>query len=122
MSQKTLYDFENESTDDFKSIEKEALKKAVALNDKLIDAKTMLEEISYDWEEFINFLEDERISKYCQFKGIDTIAFNEELLAAIVATLRESLQNVKEEVGYNPKKIKITRAIEGQFYRKFYYI
>ena len=113
MSQKTLYDFENESTDDFKSIEKEALKKAVSLNDKLIDAKTMLEEISYDWEEFINFLEDERISKYCQFKGIDTIAFNEELLAAIVATLRESLQNVKEEVGYNPKKIKITRAIEG---------
>ena len=45
MCDKNLYDFENENMDDYKPIEKQAFKMAVELNDKLIDAKTILEEI-----------------------------------------------------------------------------
>jgi len=113
MYEKTLYDFENEDMSDYKNIEKTSFKKAVELNDKLIDAKTILEEISYDWEELINFFEEEKISKYCEFKGQQTIDFDEELLSAIVSTLRQSLINVNKAVGYNSKKIKINRTIDG---------
>ena len=113
MYEKTLYDFENEDMSDYKSIEKRSFKKAVELNDKLIDAKTIIEEISYDWDELINFFEEERISKYCEFKGMETIDFDEELLSAIVSTLRQSLINVNKAVGYNSKKIKINRTIDG---------
>lgn len=113
MSDKTLYDFENEDLSEYKTIERDAFKKAVELNDKLIDAKTILEEIAFDWEEFIKFLEDERISKYCEFKGQDTIPFNEELLSAIVFTLKDSLSNANKAIGYNSKKIKINRVIDG---------
>ena len=113
MSEKTLYDFENENLNDYKPIEKEAFRKAVELNDNLIDAKTILEEISYGWEEYIAFLEDEKISKYCEFKGQDTIDFDDELLNAIVKTLKQSLNNANKAIGYNSKKIKINRAIDG---------
>ncbi|MBQ8018365.1 MAG: hypothetical protein IJ258_09730 [Methanobrevibacter sp.] len=110
---KTLYDFENEDLSDYTSIEKYTFKKAVELNDKLIDVKTLLEEIDYDWTDFINYLEDNKISKYCEFKGETTIDFDEELLNAIVSTLRQSLINVNKAAGYNSKKIKINRAIDG---------
>ncbi len=113
MSDKTLYDFENEDLSDYKTIEKDTFKKAVELNDKLIDAKTILEEISYDWAEFIDFLEDKKISKYCEFKGETTIDFDKELLEAVVSTLRESLTNTQKAVDYNSKKIKINRVIDG---------
>lgn len=113
MSEKTLYDFENESMNDYKIIEKDAFRKAVELNDKLIDAKTILEEISYDWDEYIEFLEGKGISKYCEFKGQETIDFDMELLNAIVQTLKQSLNNANKAMGYNSKKIKINRAIDG---------
>lgn len=113
MSDKTLYDFENEDTSDFKIIEKDALKKAIRLNDKLLDAKTILEEIAYDWDEYIQFLEEKGISKYCEFKGQDTIEFDEELKKAIVTTLKESLSNTNKAIGFNNKKIKINRVIDG---------
>ena len=45
MSDKTLYDFENQDMTDYKSIERQALRKASELNDKLIDVKTLLEEV-----------------------------------------------------------------------------
>ena len=113
MSDKTLYDFENEDTSDFKIVEKDALKKAIRLNDKLLDAKTILEEIAYDWDEYIEFLEEKGISKYCEFKGQDTIEFDEELKKAIVTTLKESLSNTNKAIGFNNKKIKINRVIDG---------
>ena len=113
MSDKTLYDFENENMDGYELIEKKAFRKAVELNDKLIDAKTILEEISYDWDEYINFLEDERISKYCEFKCQETIDFDEELLNAIAQTLKQSLNNTNKAIVYNSKKIKINRVIDG---------
>lgn len=110
---KTLYDFENEDLSNYTSIEKYAFKKAVELNNKLIDVKTLLEEIDYDWTDFINYLEYNKISKYCEFKGETTIDFDGELLNAIVSTLRQSLINVNKAAGYNSKKIKINRVIEG---------
>lgn len=113
MYDKTLYDFEKQNLSDYKSIERQAFRKAVEINDKFIDVKTLLEEISYDWNEFIDFLEDERISKYCEFKGRETITFDEELLNAIVRTLRESLNNTNKAIDYNSKKIKINRVIDG---------
>lgn len=113
MYDKTLYDFEKQNLSDYKSIERQAFRKAVEINDKFIDVKTLLEEISYDWNEFIDFLEDERISKYCEFKGQETITFDEELLNAIVRTLRESLNNTNKAIDYNSKKIKINRVIDG---------
>lgn len=113
MSDKTLYDFENENMDDYELIERKAFRKAVELNDKLIDAKTILEEITYDWDEYIKFLEDERISKYCEFKCQETIDFDEELLNAIAQTLKQSLNNTNKAIAYNSKKIKINRVIDG---------
>ena len=113
MSDKTLYDFENENMDDYELIERKAFRKAVELNDKLIDAKTILEEISYDWDEYIKFLEDERISKYCEFKCQETIDFDEDLLNAIAQTLKQSLNNTNKAIGYDSKKIKINRVIDG---------
>ena len=113
MSDKNLYDFENENMDDYELIERKAFRKAVELNDKLIDAKTILEEITYDWDEYIKFLEDERISKYCEFKCQETIDFDEELLNAIAQTLKQSLNNTNKAIAYNSKKIKINRVIDG---------
>ncbi len=113
MSDKTLYDFENENMEDYELIERKAFRKAVELNDKLIDAKTILEEITYDWDEYIKFLEDERISKYCEFKCQETIDFDEELLNAIAHTLKQSLNNTNKAIAYNSKKIKINRVIDG---------
>ena len=113
MCDKTLYDFEKQDMTDYKSIERQALRKASELNDKLIDVKTLLEEVTYDWDEFITFLEDENISKYAEFKGRETIDFDEELKKAIVTTLKDSLNNTNKAINYNSKKIKINRVISG---------
>ena len=113
MSDKTLYDFENENMDDYEPIEKKAFRKAVELNDKLIDAKTILEEISYDWDEYINFLEDERISRVCEFRGGQCIDFDDELINAIVNTLKKSLNDTNKSLNYNHKKIALNRVLDG---------
>ena len=114
MSEKRyLYEWENSDLNDLNETEKESFKKAVELNDKLIDAKTILDEISYDWEEYMQYLEDEQISKICEFHGKETIEFNDELLKAIVTTLKESLNNTQKAFNYNSKKIKINRVIDG---------
>ena len=113
MSKTNLYEWENSDLSDLKSIEKDSLKKAVELNDKLIDAKTILDEIAYDWKEYMDFLENERISKKCEFYGKSIIPFNEELLNAIVNTLKESLNNAHKSFDYNSKKIGINTVIDG---------
>lgn len=60
MSEKTLYDFENQDLSDYEFIEREAFRKAVELNDLLIDAKTILDEVTYEWNEYIDFLEEKK--------------------------------------------------------------
>ena len=113
MSKTTLYEWENANLDELNNIEKESLKRAVDLNDKLIDVKTVIEEVTFEWKEYMSFLEDERISKKCEFYGKETIPFNEELLKAIVDTLKDSLNNTHKAIDYNSKKIGINNVIDG---------
>ena len=94
-------------------IELKAFKKASELNDKLLDIKILIDEIDYDWGEFMEFLESERISKVCEFRGGDCIDFDEELLNAIVNTLNKSLNDTRKSINYNSKKIGLNRVIEG---------
>jgi len=114
MSEKTyLYNWEKEDLEDLKDIEVESFKKAVELNDMILDAKTILDEITYEWKEYMKFLEDERVSKICEFHGEETIDFNEELLQSIVNTLKKSLSDSQKAMNYNSKKIGINRVING---------
>lgn len=114
MAQKTfLYEYGSDDLKNMKGIEKEAFLKADELNDNLLDLKIMIDQINEEWDEYIQFLEDKKISKYCEFKCQECIEFDEELLNAIVNTLRKSLTDTNKSINYNSKKIKINRAIEG---------
>ena len=95
------------------AIERDAFRKADELNDRILDLKIMVDEINEEWEDFIQFLENERISKYCEFKCQETIEFDEELLNAIVTTLKKTLTDTNKSINYNYKKIKINRVIDG---------
>lgn len=114
MSEKTyIYEYGRDELNDLEDIEVKALRKASELNDRLLDIKIMVDEIDYDWTEFIEFLENERISKVCEFRGGQCIDFDEELLNAIVATLKKSLDDTRKSINYNSKKIALNRIIEG---------
>ena len=114
MAQKTfLYEYQHNDLEGLKGIEKEAFRKADELNDNLLDLKIMIDQFNEEWDEYIEFLEDKRISKYCEFKCLETIEFDGELLYAIVNTLKKSLNDTNKSIGYNSKKIKINRVIEG---------
>ena len=114
MSEKTfLYEYDKSDLENLKGIEKDAFKKANALNDKILDLKIMIDDMNEGWEEYIRFLEDKNISKYCEFKCREAIEFDEELLRAIVNTLKKSLTDTNKSINYNYKKIKINRAIDG---------
>ena len=67
---KFLYEFQSSDLKDFEGIERDAFRKADELNDKILDLKIMIDEINEEWEEYIQFLEDERISKYCYRRTI----------------------------------------------------
>ncbi|WP_305553926.1 hypothetical protein [Methanobrevibacter sp. V74] len=111
MAEKTyLYEW-NEN--DLKDIEKEAFKKANELNDKILDVKIFIDEIASEWEEYIKYLEDNKISKICEFRGGNCIDFSDELRNAIVTTLKQSLNDTNKSLKYNSKKIGINRVING---------
>ena len=114
MSEKTyIYSYTNEDLKDLKDIEVKSLKKASELNDKILDIKIMLDDLGYEWKEYMQFLEDEKISKVCEFRGMDTIEFDEELLNAIVNTLKKSLTDTQKAMNYNSKKIGLNRVLQG---------
>lgn len=114
MDDKTyLYNWEENDLENLKPIEVESFKKANELNDKLLDLKTLIDEINYDWKEFMQFQEDNGISKICTFYGKDTIEFNDELLHAISNTLKKSLVDIQKEMNFNSKKISINRMVDG---------
>lgn len=114
MDEKTyIYEYRQDELDDLSDIELKALDKASRLNDKLLDIKIMIDEIDYDWGEFIEFLENEKISKVCEFRGGQCIDFDDELLNAIVNTLKKSLNDTRKSINYNSKKIGLNRVIEG---------
>lgn len=114
MSEKTyIYEYGQDELDDLEDIELKALKKASELNDKMLDLKILIDEIDYDWGEFLEFLERERISKVCEFRGGQCIDFDEELLNAIVNTLKKSLNDTNRSISYNSKKIGLNRVLDG---------
>ena len=108
-----IYEYTREELKDLEEIELEAFKKASELNDKLLDVKIMVDEIDEDWRDFIRFLEDEKISRVTEFRGGKCIDFDEELLNAIVTTLKKSLDDTHKSMNYNLKKISLERVIEG---------
>ena len=114
MQEKTyIYEYERDEMEGLSDIELKTLKKASALNDKMLDLKFLLDEIDYDWKEFIGFLEDEKISKVHEFRGGQCIDFDEELLCAIVNTLKKSLNDTNKSISYNSKKISLNRVLNG---------
>lgn len=114
MSEKTyIYEYGRDKLSELSDIELKALKKASRLNDKMLDLKTLIDEIDYDWGEYLDFLENEKISKICEFRGGQCIDFDEELLNAIVNTLKKSLNDTNKSINYNHKKIGLNRVLDG---------
>lgn len=108
-----LYEWGNDDLNNLEDMEKEAFKKADNLNDKILDLKIFIDEINEEWDDYLKFLEDNKISKVCEFRGGNCIDFDEELLNAIVTTLKKSLNDTNKSINYNSKKIKINRVING---------
>lgn len=114
MTQKTyIYEWQNEDFEMLSDIEKEAFRKTDELNDKLLDVKILIDEITDDWSEYLTYLEDRKISKICEFRGGECIEFDEELLNAMVSTLKKSLSDTQKSLNFNSKKIGLNRVING---------
>lgn len=114
MARKTyLYEWQKEEFENLTDIEKEAFKKADRLNDMMLDIKIMMDEIDDEWNQYLKYLEDSKISRICEFRGGQCIDFDEELLNAIVNTLKKSLNDTKNSLNHNSKKINLNRVIDG---------
>lgn len=114
MSEKTyLYEWQKQDLEKLEDIEKEAFRKADRLNDKILDLKIFIDEMNEEWDDYLKYLEDKKISKICEFRGGECIDFDEELLNAIVTTLKKSLNDTNKSIKYNSKKISINRVING---------
>lgn len=114
MSEKTyIYEYGKDELDELSAIEKETLRRASDLNDKMLDLKFLMDDIDYDWKEFMEYLENKRISKVHEFMGGVCIDFDEELLNAIVNTLKKSLNDTNKSISYNTKKISLNRVLDG---------
>ena len=114
MARKTyLYEWQKEEFENLTDIEKEAFKKADRLNDMMLDIKIMMDEIDDEWNQYLKYLEDSKISRICDFRGGQCIEFDEELLNAIVNTLKKSLNDTKNSLNHNSKKINLNRVIDG---------
>lgn len=114
MARKTyLYEWQKEEFENLTDIEKEAFKKADRLNDMMLDIKIMMDDIDDEWNQYLKYLEDSKISRICEFRGGQCIEFDEELLNAIVNTLKKSLNDTKDSLNHNSKKINLNRVIDG---------
>jgi hypothetical protein len=114
MSEKTyIYEYGKDELDELSAIEKETFRRASDLNDKMLDLKFLMDDIDYDWKEFMEYLENKRISKVHEFRGGVCIDFDEELLNAIVNTLKKSLNDTNKSISYNTKKISLNRVLDG---------
>ena len=110
---KLLKDYTKEEIAEFSALEKEAYEKANKLNKEFIHVESLLNDLTADWKEYFIFLEDKKISKICEFRGGECIDFDEELLNAIVTTLKKSVNDTNKSIKYNSKKISINRVING---------
>ena len=106
---KLLKDYTKEEIAEFSALEKEAYEKAVKLNKEFFHIESLLGDLTEHWKEFFMFLEDQKISKICEFYGDKTVPFDEELREVIAANLKTSLNGVHKAVNYNTKKIDLGR-------------
>ena len=63
-------------------------------------------------KKLIKNLENQKISKICEFYGDKTAPFDDELREVIAANLKSSLNGVHKSVNYNTKKIDVGRIID----------
>lgn len=109
---KLLKDYTKEEIAEFSAIEKEAYEKANQLNKEFFHIESLLGDLTDHWKEYFIFLEDQKISKICEFYGDKTVPFDDELREAIAANLKASLNGVHKAVNYNTKKIDVGRIID----------
>ena len=112
MADKLFKDYTTEEIAEFSSLEKEAYDKAVKLNKELFYIQNLLEDLTDHWKEYFMFLENEKISKICEFYGDTAAPFDDELREAISDNLKQSLNGVHKAVGYNTKKIDTGRILD----------
>ena len=104
MARKTyLYEWKKEDFENLTDIEKEAFKKADELNDMMLDIKILMDEIDEEWSQYMKYLEDSKISRICEFRGGQ----------CIVNTLKKSLNDTKDSLNHNSKKINLDLVIDG---------
>lgn len=108
-----LYEWQKQDFENMTGIEKEAFRKADELNDMMLDIKILMDEIDEEWMNYLKYLEERKISKIHEFRGGECIDFDEELLHAIVNTLKKSLNDTNNCLNYNLKKINLNRVIDG---------
>ena len=109
---KLLKDYTKEEIAEFSSLEKEAYEKANKLNKEFIHIESLLNDLTEHWKEYFIFLENQKISKICEFYGDKTAPFDDELREVIAANLKSSLNGVHKSVNYNTKKIDVGRIID----------
>ena len=109
---KLLKEYTKEEIAEFSSLEKEAYDKAVKLNKELFHVQSLLEDLTDHWKEYFMFLENEKISKICEFYGDTAAPFDDELREVISDNLKQSLNGVHKAVGYNTKKIDTGRILD----------
>ncbi len=111
---KVLKDYTDSEIKEFSSLEKKAYDDAVSLNKQFTHINILLENLTNDWKEYLIFLEEEKISKICEFYGDDLAPFDDELRKAIAETLETSLKDVRKSINYNTKKIDIGRIVKNK--------
>ena len=113
MADKKLFkDYTDEEIAEFSSLEKEAYDKGVKLNKELIHIQALLDNLTESWKEYFIFLEDQKISKICEFYGDTAAPFDDELREVISNNLKTSLNGVHKAVNYNTKKIDTGRILD----------
>lgn len=109
---KLLKDYTKEEIAEFSDLEKEAYEKANKLNKEFIHIESLLKDLTADWKEFFIYMEDNKISKICEFYGEKTAPFDDELREVIAGNLKSSLNSLHKSVNYNTKKIDVGRILD----------
>lgn len=112
MTDKLLKDYTKEEVAELSALEKEAYEKAKKLNKELIHVESLLNDLTQHWKEFFMFMEDNKISKICEFYGEKCAPFDDELREVISGNLKSSLNGVHKAVNYNTKKIDTGRILD----------
>ena len=112
VDKKVLKDYSKAEIAEFSSLEKEAYDRANKLNKQFFHIQSLLDDLSDDWKEYFKFLEEEKISKICEFYGETAAPFDDVLREVISNTLKDSLKNLHKAVNYNTKKIDTGRILD----------